>query len=240
MSARVSCPRNDIVLVGTPTAHELNLLYLCYMKTNDTIMDTKVDLKSKVEQGIDYQTYRSMIDGLLAEGKTTGNNHSADMIHYTELNVHRMKRLDKTATLNDELLSAVAKIEEPQTWLILTEAWCGDAAQNVPLIQKMADANPNINVKYVLRDEHLDLMDEHLTNGGRSIPKVLMIDEASGDVVKTWGPRPEPVQEMTMAYKHDQSPDKPPYMEFAKQVQMWYMRDKTQTFQNEMTKLVNS
>ena len=58
-------------------------------------------------------------------------------------------------------------------WLIITEGWCGDAAQCIPTIEKIAAESKNIETHYVLRDENLDLIDEYLTNNARSIPKLI-------------------------------------------------------------------
>jgi len=113
-----------------------------------------------------YSEYRDMTDALLAEGKTTGTNHSEAMIHYTKMNVTRMNRLDKTTKLLPELTEALASVKNDQVWLVLTEAWCGDAAQIIPVLSKIADASPHISIKLILRDEHPDLMDAYLTNGG--------------------------------------------------------------------------
>lgn len=179
-----------------------------------------------------YQEYLDLTARLLEEGKTTGENHSEDMLHYTRMNQQRMKRLDKKVVLTSELENVVQNLDHKYTLLVLTEAWCGDAAQNVPIMAKIADSTPNIEIRLVLRDENLDLMDQYLTNGGRSIPKMIIIDETSGDVEGTWGPRPAPVQEMVMARKA--MTEKPPYSEFVVEVQKWYNKDKTATAQQEL------
>lgn len=122
-----------------------------------------------------YAEYRSLIDSLLLQGKTTGTNHSQAYLDYTRMNVQRMKRHDKTDRLSEALTAAVRAIREPQYWVLLTEAWCGDAAQTVPFIAKVAAESPFIHLELILRDEHLDVMDRFLTDGvSRSIPIVVM------------------------------------------------------------------
>ena len=64
-------------------------------------------------------------------------------------------------------------VKENWIWLILTEAWCGDAAQNIPTIEKIARENDRIKTLYLLRDENLELMDKYLTGGARAIPKLI-------------------------------------------------------------------
>lgn len=108
------------------------------------------------------------------------------MLKHTKMNVTRMNRLDKRASIAPELVDKIKSLP-PQTWTVITEAWCGDAAQNLPWIKKMSDINPDINLNVVLRDENLELMDQFLTNGGRSIPK-LIISNAEDEVIHDWGP----------------------------------------------------
>ena len=181
-----------------------------------------------------YSDYLNLTEQLVAEGKTTGPNQSEAMAHYTKMNLVRMNRLDKTVKLDPALIEAVKNLGDRYDWTIITEAWCGDAAQNIPVLAALKEHNPNIDLTLVLRDENLDLMDQHLTNGGRSIPKLLVYEKDSGKVVITWGPRPAPVQDMVVEYKHMDPGRKPPYSEFVKVVQVWYNKDKNRTLQQEL------
>ena len=72
-------------------------------------------------------------------------------------------------------------------WLVISEGWCGDAAQNMPVVEKIVDEMPNVEIRYVLRDENLELMDQYLTNGGRSIPKALFVDTETFEVLGRLG-----------------------------------------------------
>ena len=120
-------------------------------------------MKAIIEQSLantyTYQEYRNLVSTLLSNGKATGPNQSKGLTNYSLLNDKRMKRLDKTIKINEETTNLLKDIKEPQTWLLITEGWCGDAAQNLPVIHKMAELNKNINLKIVLRDENLELMD---------------------------------------------------------------------------------
>jgi thioredoxin-like negative regulator of GroEL len=78
---------------------------------------------------------------------------------------------------------------------VITEPWCGDAAQCVPVLEKLVLAVGGIETFYMLRDEHLEIMDAYLTNGGRAIPKLICLD-ADGQEIFTWGPRPAVIQEV--------------------------------------------
>ncbi len=183
-----------------------------------------------------YDEYRNLSVRFAEEGKTTGDDQSAAMVEYSRLNAHRMKRIEKTIHLNDEIVEVMAQISQKQTWVVFSETWCGDAAQSLPILAKMAQLNPKIDFKIVLRDQHPELMQHALTNGGKSIPKLLAFD-ASMNVLFTWGPRPLAAQEMVMDYKNTPEPKKP-YSEFVVEVQKWYAKDKGQSIQREFIELL--
>jgi len=187
------------------------------------------------KQGISYDEYIQLIDRLIAEGKTTGANQSESYLEYTRINQQRRKRLDKTTIIEAELTNHLQRIDRKWQWMVITEAWCGDAAQNVPVIAKMASVSDNISLKLYLRDENPELMDAYLTNGSRSIPKLICFDSKSMRELGVWGPRPLPAQQMVMRYKKD---PQVPYKEFVKDVQLWYAKDKTQSIQEEFKELV--
>lgn len=186
-----------------------------------------------------YPAYRKMMDDLLAAGKTTGPNQSDFYLEVTRLNQARMNRLDKRPRFLPEMEHLLAHLSRPFTLLVLTEAWCGDAAQTVPLLYHMAQASEQIDLRLVLRDEHPELMDLFLVNGGRSIPRVLILDNEDKGVRGVWGPRPEPAQAMAMAYKQ-QSPPKEDYQAFNVRLHKWYAKDKTVTAQQELIALLQA
>lgn len=198
---------------------------------------TAIAFPKYLDKSLSYPQYRDLIDTLLADGKTTGDGHPADFVEYTKLNVTRMERLDKTVALSDDLLKVLQDLKRKQIWLVITEAWCGDAAQNLPVLQQMALQSPNIELRLVLRDENLALMDQYLTNGGRSIPKLIMLDSETLTELATWGPRPAGAQALLVAHKAN--PDES-HADFVKNVQLWYAKDKTLSTQNELLVLLQS
>ncbi|GAB3646807.1 thioredoxin family protein [Echinicola sediminis] len=189
-----------------------------------------------IDQAMNYTAYRELIDKLLQENKTTGDNHSEAMMDYARINVQRMKRWDKTSKVSEDIQELIRGIEQDQIWLVLTEGWCGDAAQNIPYIEKLAAYNEKISVRYILRDENLDVMDEYLTNGGRSIPKLIAMEEGSLEELFTWGPRPQELQKMMLEYKND--PKGVSSEEFKKSIHLWYARDKNQSIESEFVQLL--
>ncbi|MGE3802397.1 MAG: thioredoxin family protein [Candidatus Kapaibacterium sp.] len=189
-----------------------------------------------ISNGISYEAYRELIDTLLAEGKATGLDQSEKRVADTRLNVARMRRNDKTIVILDEVREALSSIDRPQTWLIITEGWCGDSSQVIPVINRMAEINPAITLKHVMRDENDDLMNLFLTNGAKSIPKIIVIDEESREVIGTWGPRPAELQAKAIARKNDPNPISS--HDFAIQTQQWYNADKGVSIQKEFIECV--
>ena len=193
--------------------------------------------KEILESAYTYKQYRDKVSQLLAADKTTGENHSEAMIHYTLMNVHRMKRLDKQIVLDSDLLSRLQEIDRNMVWLVLTEAWCGDAAQIIPLIEKMAEASDKIKLKFILRDENLEIMDQFLTDGkSRSIPKLICLDADSLEVLGDWGPRPVEAQEL---YDTVRNIPEIVSQEVAERLHKWYSDDKTESVQKEMLPLLD-
>ncbi len=192
--------------------------------------------KKRIEEGMNFQAYYDLTEKLVAEGKTTGPNQSDDLAHYTKLNLSRMKRLVKTVALNDALVEKINQVKRKTYFLVISEAWCGDAAQNVPLIAKAAEFSSNIELKIILRDDNLDIMDAYLTNGGRSIPKVIAIDAESLDVIGEWGPRPQAAQELMLELKSKEVT----HTEMVEVLQRWYNEDKTHSFQADFAALIDA
>lgn len=179
-------------------------------------------IKTALEKSFTYSEYRAFVTKLIGEGKSTGDEQSDDLLHYSELNEVRMNRLEKTLKMDSEVLEALLKINDKQTWLVIAEGWCGDAAQILPIIKLMAEASKNIEMKIVLRDENNDLMMQFLTNGARSIPKLLVLDEAL-NVIHVWGPRPEGAKNLIIDYKAKHGVvDEPAKIA----LQKWYLDDK--------------
>ena len=191
-----------------------------------------------IRKSLTYSGYRAMIDSLLAENKTTGANHSEAYLDYTRMNVQRMKRGDKTAQVSEYMKQVVQSIQEDQIWLVITEAWCGDAAQNIPYIVKLAELNPRIQMRFILRDEHPEVMDEYLTDGTRSIPKVVGLTADLSCELFTWGPRPFTAHELVLGYKRDSKGMS--YQEFAETLHLWYARNKNQELESELLPLIQS
>lgn len=182
-----------------------------------------------------YAEYIKLIDDLLIDGKTTGQNQSEAMFNYGKLNRQRMHRLEKNVKLGETISEKAKNNSRPMIWLIITEGWCGDAAQNIPTIEKIAAQSSNIETRYILRDENLELMDKYLTNGARSIPKLIAFDAETLEEIGSWGPRPQAALDLFNEMKN-QGLEKPVMME---KIQRWYLTDKEQSIQKEFGTLLD-
>lgn len=145
-----------------------------------------------------YSTYRQLISDLLLQNKTTGPDQSEKMVEYAKVNLHRIKRLEKTIKIDAELDNKLKEIKTTQTVIAITEGWCGDAAQNLPLFDLISQKYDQIKLYAVLRDENPEIMDNYLSNGARAIPKIIWF-KSSLEEKFTWGPRPAAAQELINA-----------------------------------------
>lgn len=205
--------------------------------TLETMMDMDTVIESSLEQAMSYAEYRALTDNLVEAGKSTApKEDDPQMAEYVKLNRQRMKRMDKTIELSDEMKDMIANLKGYYTWLLIAEPWCGDASRHVPVLAKMAALTDHIDLKIVLRDQDLELMDLYLTNGGRSIPKLVVLDTETLDEIDTWGPRPANAQQLVLDHKHAPEP-KLSAEDFKAELQRWYDADKGRSLQAEMLEL---
>ena len=194
-------------------------------------------IEKSLEQSYSYTDYRNLITKLLKEGKSTANEQSLDLTHYSELNEKRMNRLEKTITITIENIQKLQQLQREYIWLVISEGWCGDAAQILPVIYKMAQQSEKIDFKIVFRDENEALMNLFLTNGTKSIPKLLIIKTHTLEVLADFGPRPAGARKLIIDYKAKHGL----VDETAKtDLQLWYLHDKGISTQNEILDLLHS
>ncbi|HBF19541.1 MAG: thioredoxin family protein [Owenweeksia sp.] len=196
-------------------------------------MTSKTLFQEALHKSLSYEEYRKLVDNLFEQGQTTGPNQSEKMVHYTGLNIQRMQKWEKRYAPAPGSLEAMTSVRD-EIWLILTEGWCGDAAHSLPVIHKLTQVNKSIDLRLVLRDENLELMDTHLTDGGRSIPKLIRLRKETLEEIGEWGPRPEPAQNM---FKEMRAAGVP-HDEYTKALQLWYARDRGKTIEMEIAKMV--
>ncbi len=192
-------------------------------------------LKKSLAASYTYAAYRTQVHSLLELGKSTGNEQSEALTKYSELNEVRMNRLEKTIQIPEGIQAGLQGLQSNYIWLVLSEGWCGDAAQLLPIMHKMAVVTEKIDLRIILRDENDDLMNQFLTNGGKAIPKLLLVDPVTLTVLDHWGPRPEGAKNLILDYKATHGV----VDETAKvELQKWYLQDKGVSTQQEILLLV--
>ncbi|MGG3892224.1 thioredoxin family protein [Metabacillus fastidiosus] len=117
-------------------------------------------------------------------------------IEKMSVNKDEMLSIYERFHLNEDDITFLERIQEKNLKVIvLSEDWCGDALVNNPILLKIAEA-ANIDVRFLLRDENLELMDQYLTNGtSRAIPIYIFIDQ-DGNEKAVWGPRSQKLQKL--------------------------------------------
>lgn len=191
-----------------------------------------------INKAFSYSEFNTHVETLLEKGESTDQKNTESNLGYTRLNVQRTSRWDKRGVLDQEIIDLVKGINFPQTWLVITEGWCGDSAQILPFINKMAELNSKISLKVIIREEHPEIMDEFLTDGkSRSIPKVIILDSDSLGVLSDWGPRPS---EIHKTYLEERVDPKIGGKEASKNLHIWYARDKGKTSVKEFASVLKS
>ena len=185
---------------------------------------------------IDYNAYCNEVFSLAENHKTSGPEQSHERIEATKLNAQRIKRIEKHTNLLPEIKTGLSQIKNQWLWIVITEAWCGDGAQNIPIIKKMADAMPHVSLQFIFRDENLDVINEYLTNSSKAIPKLICIDEQAIKEIGVWGPRPITIQDKVNTLKKEQPEIS--HDELVKNIHLWYAQDKSEAMQKELFDLI--
>jgi thiol-disulfide isomerase/thioredoxin len=192
-------------------------------------------IKEKLSETIDYKTYRNIVTELANEGLSTSPEQTEDNTNYTKLNDARMRRLDKTIKVPAAMAEKFMSFRGNQTWLVITESWCGDAAQSIPAMNKLAELSDGIDLRIIYRDMHPELMDAFLTNGTRSIPKLIVFNKGTEEILYEWGSRPEAAAKMVNDYKALHRTLTP---EFKQDLQVWYNKDKGQSILQDLSEII--
>jgi 2-hydroxy-3-keto-5-methylthiopentenyl-1-phosphate phosphatase len=186
-----------------------------------------------IENSVDYQTYLSQM--LEKINRAQNGKEIIQKIDHIKLNYQRSVRIKKSYRINPDLPQVIRQIDKPQQWIVLTEDWCGDSAQNLPFIARMAGLNDKITLRILRRDQNLELMDRYLTSGKRAIPKLIAFDE-NGAELFNWGPRPEPAIRIFEGLK-DRGLEK---KEILTQLHQWYARDAGKTLERDFYEILEN
>jgi len=195
----------------------------------------KEELICEKQKCFSYKQYRNLMQQLVEQGRTSGSEQKESLIYLTKLNDRRMKRWEKTIVIPDDIKARFMSFRGKMTWVVIAESWCADGAHVIPVIHKIAELIDGIDLRLVLRDENEDLMSQFLTNGGRAIPKLVMIDSFTGWVVGTYGPRPSAITKIVEEFKQIHGTIT---LEFKEDLQRWYNSDKGQTTIDDLVNLL--
>ena len=188
----------------------------------------KADYAKYLQKGISYLQYKNQMAEDLAL------NSDSKIREYINLNQRRMHRVEKTFEISATMLTQIKNLKHKTYWLILTEHWCGDASQTLPAFNAIAEAsNGKIEMRLVYRDQNPELTDEYLTNGTRSIPKLIQLDEHF-NVTGFWGPRPSVAQRLVKDLKANPITA----ATYANDLHLWYAKDKQRSLETEIAKLI--
>lgn len=186
-----------------------------------------MDYKSYWEKALTIQKYNQLFED------KSNNPEAWDYGQYIPLNFARTQRLRKTFQLNPQEIQFLSETKK-QYWLVISEHWCGDAAQIVPVMSIVAEhSNGQIEMKLILRDEYPELIDAHLTKGGKSVPKIIQLN-TNFELLQDWGPRPKQAQKIVDEWKKD--PEGKPH--YAETLHKWYATDKQQRIKEELMQLI--
>lgn len=181
---------------------------------------------------MNYKQYQELIDKLLKNSNPPEPYNDSAYMDYVKLNQTRMKRWDKQLKLSDALLRKLLQISKLQQWIIITEPWCGDAAHIVPFLIKMSEINPLIKYEIQLRDREPFLINNYLTHGSKSIPRLIVRDKDGLDIFN-WGPRPAGAQKIMNELKESNAD----FETIKIALQNWYNKNQGEELCAELTYL---
>ncbi|MBC5994514.1 thioredoxin family protein [Pontibacter cellulosilyticus] len=199
-------------------------------------MNTLTFIEPALVNPLTYDAYRNLVEELVEQQQTSGNEQTEQRIAFTKLNLQRMKRVEKQFTMLPELKQLLQQNQPEWKWHVLVESWCGDGVQLLPAIAGIVAEIPSIALTVLLRDENPGLMDTCLSNGSRAIPKLICVDAATGERLFTWGSRPKAIQEQVLQFKENNPTAS--HDELVQQVQLWYAKDRSQALQQDLLELV--
>ena len=191
---------------------------------------------NKIKQRFTYEEFFKKVENDVLQVSSDDTNADDKKLHeYKKLNLQRMKRIEKTFEVSEELVHILLSIKTPQRWTVITEGWCGDSAQNLPAITKVSKVNPLIEFQIIERDQNLEIMDSYLTNGTRSIPILVSLD-SDGKEIFRWGPRPKESQQLVTRLKSEGME----HDAFVEQLHLWYAKNKGAALAMELKKLLET
>lgn len=186
-------------------------------------------LPFNIQHAYDYEAFVQLTARMVQENTTTGPVKSESRISATKLNLQRLNRITKTMHLLPEWDTIDTSKTSRLSFFVISETWCGDGAQIVPALHKIAQ-KLGIDMRIILRDEYPDIADQYLFRGTRSIPILVVFDQVTGKQLGVWGPKPKEAQQIVDDAKRDGIP----HDDYVITLQNWYNHNKTISLQHEL------
>ena len=199
-------------------------------------MDAQKLIAAAFHRSMSYAEYRALVASHVEKNTNTGDAVTESLANYTALNHQRMKRLDKTVKLQDHTRTYLENFKKDIYFLVITESWCGDAAQAMPVINKFS-AYSTIPLRVVLRDESNTLMSQFLTHGKSAIAKLIVVDKNTHAPLANWGPRPHALAQLVDKEKEENGVLSAAFKE---SMQVWYNQDKGKSTEQDLTTILRS
>ena len=188
--------------------------------------------KEKINDLLNIDQYQSFFEKVATKEVIEAPYDDEFYFNYTEANFKRRASVAKKVELNKKLYNELDNTTSAWTWVLITEPWCGDASFIQPIIEAICLAG-EIDLKIALRDKQEDIMNAYLTNGGKSIPKLVVLDKDLKELF-TWGPRPVELQkEIQNLLKNNGTTD-----EKLKLAHQWYRKYGNEAVQQELLDLI--
>lgn len=197
------------------------------MKLNEIIQQAKL---------IDFEQYIADAQKQIQAKEPIPPYHLPGILHYTERNLERMEQFLPHVQINKKLYNLLIEQKQKQHWIIITEAWCGDAAASVPVMTALSNCSENIQLQIARRDENPELMNLFLTNGGKGIPILVILDEQM-NLLAHWGPRPAEAQKIALLRKDADAEQQKVYN---RMLHDWYTQDAGKKLQEELYELLKN
>jgi hypothetical protein len=149
-------------------------------------------------------------------------------------NVELYRSLRARAAVPAEYAARIEATGRAWHLLVMSEDWCGDSVNILPWVDALAASSPRTEMRIIGRDDNLDLMDLHLTDGrSRAIPIVILLDDTFAER-SWWGPRPVELQGWFWSAEAQALAKDERY----KEMRVRYARDRGRAIMEELTVMI--
>lgn len=149
--------------------------------------------RQRIREGLSYDAYMAQWEAKNALSMKGLDKIARRTRFYSKYNLERQQRVDQLWSMSDDFRIAVLPAPGPSTWLFITDDWCVDSAYSLPLIRDAVALREDLHLKILLKSDNLDILDQFLTNGARSIPKFIGLGD-DNEIQFEWGPQPEEIR----------------------------------------------